>query len=373
MGPSLVRVTLDCTEAAHWSARVVGEPASTLPIRRGAYRLFSGSGKMTGMADVSPDQILSQSRAFMESRVLLTAVELGVFDTLAGRSMTAEDITKAMGWDPRGARILLDELVVMGLLEKHRSHYACRTDIAELLTKTGRRSLCAAVLHSAVLWDSWSDLTAKVVGTGTRPRRDELAAFIGTMHTVAHPIASHIAATVNPGRGSRLLDLGGGSGAYAVAFLQRDRSLKITLFDRPEVLPLTRGRLREAECEQEVTLVGGDFLVDPLPGPQDLVFLSAIVHSLGPEDIARLFLRVFDCLSPGGRVVIRDHIMSEDHLHPRAGALFAVNMLAATPKGSTYSYAELSAHLTAAGFIDVDLTQDGERMDALMVARKPST
>ena len=97
-----------------------------------------------------------------------------------------------------------------------------------------------------------------------------------------------------------------------------------------------------------------------------------MIHSNSADENLALFRNVWAALVPGGRVVIRDHVMSEDRTAPRAGALFAINMLVATDAGGTYTFREIAAGLAAAGFRDARLIQPGAAMDALVEARKPA-
>jgi hypothetical protein len=76
-------------------------------------------------------------------------------------------------------------------------------------------------------------------------------------------------------------------------------------------------------------------------------------------------------LKPGGRLVIRDHVMSPDRIRPASGALFAVNMLVGTPGGGTYTFDEIRASLESAGFIRIKLVQEGEYMNGLVEGFKP--
>jgi len=69
--------------------------------------------------------------------------------------------------------------------------------------------------------------------------------------------------------------------------------------------------------------------------------------------------------------VLRDHVMSENRLRPRAGVLFNVHMLVCTPEGRTYTFSEIRRGLERVGFIDVRLVQDGERMNGIVEAFKP--
>ena len=78
--------------------------------------------------------------------------------------------------------------------------------------------------------------------------------------------------------------------------------------------------------------------------------LSAIIHQNSFEQNVELYRKIYRALQPGGRIVIRDHVMSSDHTQPASGALFAVNMLVGTREGRTYSFEEIKASLESAGF-----------------------
>jgi SAM-dependent methyltransferase len=322
-------------------------------------------------SELDAEHISALCQGFMESRLLLSAIELDLFTTLAGKWRSIDEITQPHGWDQRATRILLDALTVIGLIDKRNGRYSTTELSAEMLSRNGAYSIFDSALHGAQLWHRWSNLTDRVVGSGSRPQLDTLRAFIGTMELLAPRLAPGIAALVRPETGRRFLDVGGGGGAYTVAFLTRDRTLEATLFDRSEVLPITREYLKDAECLEQVKLVAGDLTRDELPAGQDLVFLSAIVHMLSLSDNEDLFRRAWHALVPGGRIAIRDHVMSADRLQPRAGTVFAANMLVATQGGDTYTFGELKQALQAAGFVEPRLLQDGERMNAVVEAYRP--
>jgi predicted O-methyltransferase YrrM len=329
------------------------------------------------MADSKPavatgtDPVMHLSRAFMESRVLLTAAELDLFTELTREPRSAPTLAGAHGWEARPLGVVLDALVAMELLAKHDGIYRCEPAVAKKLSSDSPASVLASVRHAAALWDRWSTLTARVTGGGPGPGPDDTRSFIEAMHAIARPLAPRMVAAVQPAGAKHLLDLGGASGTYTMAFLEAVPGLHVTLFDLPEVIPLARERLSVGGWLNRVTLVPGDYLTDPLPGGHDLAWISAVIHSNGPEENLALYRRVFDALVPGGRIVIRDHVMSEDHTAPRAGALFAINMLGATRRGRTYSYREIAGALEQAHFASVRLVQGGESMDALVEARKP--
>jgi len=332
------------------------------------------------MQSITPQAILEPARGFMESRIFLTAAELNLFSLLSSTPLSAEEIALRINGDLRAMTILLDALTAMDLLVKEAGKYHCPPPVSSLLSKNYPDSVLPMVHHMAHLWPRWSSLT-KIVCSPACPteaaapqekKEEELWDFIGTMHTIAAELAPAIVAAVNPGRARILLDVGGASGTYTLAFLQAAPRLKATLFDKPEVIEMARRRLDEAGMLDRVTLVGGDFYQDEFPRGADLAFVSAIIHQNSPGQNLDLYRKIYRSLLPAGRIVIRDHVMEPDRTQPKDGAIFAVNMLVGTSGGNTYTYEEIRSGLAQAGFVRIHLLQKGEHMDGLVEGFKPA-
>ena len=322
------------------------------------------------------ERLLAEVREFLKSRVILTAATLDVFTILHGKPATARQLAGRLRLQPRGATRLLDCLVTLGVLEKRSGSYSL-TSSGEPLSSHHPDTILPMVLHLNSLWVTWSGLT-ETVKKGKNPRRavirerdtKSLKAFIGAMHVVGRSLAAEIASSFEAGRFCRLLDIGGGSGTYTIAFLKRDPKMTAVIFDLKRVIPMARERLKAEGLLKRVGLAAGDFYRDELPGGCDLALLSAIIHQNSPAENLALFRKVRRALEPGGAILIRDHIMDESRTKPPAGALFALNMLVNTDGGDTYTFAEVRKGLERAGFADVRLVRTGERMDCLVEARK---
>ncbi len=117
----------------------------------------------------------------------------------------------------------------------------------------------------------------------------------------------------------------------------------------PNVVPVTRKYIDKANLGQSVVTVAGDYLSDDLGSGFDLVLMSAIIHINNPEENRILIKKGADALSPGGQLVIMDHLMSEDRTEPLQGAVFAINMLVGTKHGDTYTRDEIGGWMKAAG------------------------
>jgi len=137
-----------------------------------------------------------------------------------------------------------------------------------------------------------------------------------------------------------------------------------------DVIPFAEERLKTEGLQERVDLEGGDYYIDALPEGCDLALLSAIIHQNSPEQNLDLFRKIYQVLSSGGVLLVRDHIMDESRTYPPAGALFALNMLVNTQGGDTYTFSEVKKTLEEAGFMHVKLQRKGENMDCLVEARK---
>jgi cyclopropane fatty-acyl-phospholipid synthase-like methyltransferase len=182
---------------------------------------------------------------------------------------------------------------------------------------------------------------------------DWTEAFIAAMHHYAQARAPHVVQAVGVQGARRMLDVGGGSGAYSIAFAQANEMLQVELLDLPEVLPIAQRHIEVAGLGQRIKTRAGDLRTDLLGKGFDLILVSAICHMLGPDGNRDLLRRCHAALAPEGRVVISDFILDADKTAPKHAALFALNMLVGTREGSTYSEEEYSEWLREAGFRNV--------------------
>lgn len=330
---------------------------------------------MTALAN--PQEILSLSRNFMECRVLLTGAELDLFTHLA-QPASSRDLAQKQGWHERPLTVVLDALAAMGVLIKKDGQYQTDPGLLPFLSSPSPQSVLPMIKHAATIWKNWSNLTHIVTETGGAERtpgrfegNEDQKAFIGAMHVVGRQHAPAIVQSVQPGPAQRLLDVGGASGTYTIAFLEASAQMTATIFDLPDVVEMGRVKIAETGLEDRVTFVSGNFYTDPLPVGHDLALLSAIIHQNSLGQNLALYKKVWTALVPGGRLVIRDHVMSKDKTAPKSGALFAINMLVGTPGGGTYTFEEIKTGLTEAGFENVRLIQEEDRMMGLVEAYRP--
>jgi len=165
------------------------------------------------------------------------------------------------------------------------------------------------------------------------------------------------------------LDIGGGSGAYSMEFVSKKPEIEATVFDLPNVVPITKRFLEKEGYSDKVKIYAGDYTNDNLPKGFDIVFLSEIIHSNSLEINSDLVKKCFNSLNKNGTIVIQDWIMNNDRTQPLSGAIFAINMLVGTEAGDCFTELEVTDMLIAAGFKNIS-RKEFETGLSQMIAQK---
>jgi len=321
---------------------------------RAGYRAVMEEHDRSG---VLPEELLDQIRGFWPSRALLTALELDIF-TAVGNGGSAAEIASRLDTDPRATEMLLNVLVSFELLSKGNGTFRNEPTAVRYFCAGSPDNAQPGLLHQVHLWDSWSKLT-ECVRTGgpaslTRRERDEKSTrdFIAAMERNSRERSAQLVHAVGT-EFTRMLDLGGGSGAYSIAFAKANPHAQFELLDVPSVVPLTQQYVQCAGLESRIRTRAGDMLTDEFGEGYNLVLLSAIAHMFSPEENRSLLARIYRALSPNGRFVLQDFILNSDKTSPKFGALFSLNMLVNTRGGADYSEPEYREWLSSAGFREV--------------------
>ena len=324
----------------------------------------------------SPQAIMELASAFMRSRAFLTACELDLFTVVGTGERTSAEVAQDLGADARATDRLMNVLCTLELLQKRAGRFRNAPIAARFLVRGNPESL-GGLMHWVHLWESWSTLTSAVrqgssVAAVPVDERGEqwLHAFIAAMHWRACRHAPAVVASLDLAGVSRVLDVGGGSGAYAMEFVRAEPGIVATVFDLPNVLGLTAEYLRQAGLQDRVTLVAGDYDRDDLGRGFDVTFLSAIIHSNSPQGNRHLIRKGAASLNPSGQLVVQDFLVDEERIGPTFNVLFALNMLVGTEAGDTYTETEVRQWMLEAGLRGVE-RRDTPFGTSLIVGRRP--
>lgn len=308
------------------------------------------------VAGLLPESLLAMARGFQASRVLLTAIELDLFSAV-GNGSRAQEVAAVLRTNPRATEMLLNAVTALGLLHKSEGVFTNTATTSHFLVEGSPDNARLALMHTVYLWPRWATLTECVrEGSAVYPRnRNEqlTRAFIASMDRHAKEAAPPMVRAIPTEGARRMLDLGGGSGAYSIAMARAHPDLQVEILDLPAVAPLTEDYVRKAGLSDRIRIRKGDMRAGNLGNDYDLILLGAICHMFTPEQNRDLFRRACAALVPQGRLVVRDFILEPEKTAPTFAALFSLNMLVATEGGASYSAPEYEHWLREAGFAEV--------------------
>ena len=345
-------------------------------------KLAAAAPAPTASFPESEEDLRKIMSAFQAPCVLGTAAELRVFQAISNGSGTARELAVRTGCEVRAMEILLDAAAALHLLHKQGDQYHLPPHLKDALTEADdfHDTSCVAMLrHQFHCLTRWARLPW-TVRTGLPPEPDpgihgadsDHADFIEAMQVSSRQAAVRVvrdATAAVPGA-QCILDVGGASGTWTLAWLDACPDARAILFDLPPVIPMARNRLKNSGKFPRITLAAGDYLQDELPQGADTAWLSAITHQHSRAECRALYARTARALPSGGRLLIRDIVMRDSRTEPPGGALFAVNMLSATVGGGTWTLREYTEDLESAGFHNVRLVRPDPWMNSVLCAWK---
>jgi ubiquinone/menaquinone biosynthesis C-methylase UbiE len=292
---------------------------------------------------------------FRVSRVVFSALDLDLFNTMGNRVWTIPQLSKHMHASSRGVEILCRNLASTGLLVKSQAGYQASPFARKYLQKTSKEYRGDYLALMQRQWKEWSHLT-EVITSGIpvdsqEPETPEYRrSFSWAMHHRSQEPAQQVAKQVSMKTARSLLDLGGGPGTYALAFLKTNPQLQATVMDRPAALEVAQTLAKQASTESRLFLQAGNFLEDKIQGTYDIVWYSNVLHIYSPAENLKVLRKIKRALKPGGRLLIQDTFLQDPQgLRPLEANLFAVTMLLYTDTGNTYSLQDVRAWLHKAG------------------------
>lgn len=308
---------------------------------------------------MNPSTIREFAASFQKSRILLSGFELDIFTNVEESGTTNNQIAHSLHLDVHACERLLNALVSLGFLTKQNNLFFNTPESFSFLSRKSPDYL-GGLMHTNHLWNTWSYLT-QVVKTGVSAHPAEihergeewLSSFINAMHDRAKKQAPQQLAKIDLSGIKSLLDVGGGSGAYTMEFFSKKPEIEATVFDLPDVVPITKKYIDKEGFSGKIKTFTGDYTTDELPEGFDLVFLSAIIHSNSLETNQSLINKCFHALNKNGKIIIQDWIMNHDRTQPTSGAVFAINMLVGTEAGDCYTEKEVTEMLVGAGFTNI--------------------
>ena len=313
---------------------------------------------------VTPDAIMQLGLGFWGSKVLLSAVELGLFAVLCGGPLDAEELRTRLGLHPRSARDFFDALVALGMLERDSDGRYSNTPATELFLDPAKPSYVGGMFEMANtrLYQFWGSLTeglrtgqpqseAKTGGdffATLYADPERLAQFAGAMSGLSAAAGQAIAAKFPWRDYGSVIDIGCAEGAVPVAIATAHDHLTGGGFDLPALEPIFDAYVARHGLADRLSFVPGDFFADPLPSA-DVIVMGHILHDWDLDQKRMLLQSAHDALSKGGALIVYEAIIDDDRRENAFGLLMSLNMLI-EGVGFDYTGADCRGWMADAGF-----------------------
>ena len=334
---------------------------------------------------LTPIPLMQMISGFWVSKTLAASLDLDLFTKLSGRGADAGELAELLGIHSRPAKMLLSGCAALGLLEK-REGRCYNSPLAEEFLVQGKPYYFGGVISmlDRRLYLPWNKLTEALKTNraqtwGEHPGIFEAISadpggqrlFTGAMHSFSVQSGKAVAAAFDFSLYTRLLDVGGGSGAYCIEAARCYPHLRAVVFDIPPALEIAKEKIAEAGFSDRISAHAGDFFSEPLPRGSDVILLSMILHDWGPEKNRMILEKCFDALPSGGALIVSELMMDDDKTGPVPAALMSLNMLIET-EGRNYTWAEYTGWLDETGFRQIQrIPLHSPGANGLLIGQKP--
>lgn len=327
------------------------------------------SSSATCLPITDPTSIFEHFRGSYGTELLVAAIaEFKLFDHLAPRPLTRDALKQALRLEERPFVVLTTALRAMGLLCVECDGLWRLTPLAEehLLSEgdffvgdyvglaansPGVQEMVARLRSNKAAGADDEQGAAFIFKEGSQSQMEaESTARFLTLALAgrAKNVAPHLAARLDLTNTNKLLDLGGGTGIYSIALVQKNPHLRAVVLDRPEVLKVAAEMATQYGVSDRIELVPGDMFTAPLPRDCETILISNILHDWDVRENMALLHRCAQALPAGGRVLIHDVFLSDALDGPLPIALYSAALFTLT-EGRAYSAAEYRSWLIAAG------------------------
>jgi hypothetical protein len=319
-------------------------------------------------------------QGFWHSGALMAAVELGLFTAVSKGAGSFAEAAAALDITETNAERLMTACVALKLLELgDDGRMTNAPDVERFLVEGSPRYAGPWMLFTKPRWDDWGKLSEKLksktvdrlgkYGEFTVERARE---YHKATYSIGMGAGRRFARQVDMSGRKRLMDLGGGSGAYSIVATGAYEGLKAVVLDLPAVVVVAREVIAENGASERVAAEACDFTADPFPTDCDVAVMASNLPIYSREIIADVVKKTFDALLPGGEMHLIGETLDDDRRGPVGPALWGLSEAISGTTGLAHTNADCIGYFENAGFHDVTLNEFVPGSLARITGHKPA-
>ena len=329
------------------------------------------------------EEISNIAFGYIASKALFAALHINVFTLLAKGPLTAADIAAKTSVPENRVMTLVTVLLSLGLLTKVSEGFENSPGAASFLSRGAKYDFSDYLRYQVdrQMFPFMADLEAVMSGNTAPDAIDSYSKWMADPVEAKLYSDSQHSGSLGPARSlvrmldlsgpQTMLDVAGGTGAFAITFCEANPDLTATVVDFPNVASLGEKYVADAGLSDRVIFAAEDALQGDWPQDRDFVLMSYLFSGVPGDAIPDLARRAFAALKPGGCYIVHDFIVDDDRTGPPLAALWQLQHMTFTPDAKSVTPGWLSGVLTGVGFGDVETNDLIPGMTRVMMARKP--
>jgi ubiquinone/menaquinone biosynthesis C-methylase UbiE len=325
-------------------------------------------------------RLQTMARAFMGSATLFAAIELNLFTSVAQGDNTVESFASSAGISVTNADRLMTMCAASGLLVWQDDHYINAADVERFLVEGEARYAAPWLLFTRSGWNRWGELSkqlqneqsAEVMAASKNMTVEYAQRYHKATASVGFGSGRRFSRQVDLSQRTRIMDLGGGSGAYSIVAVQTYPQLSAVVFDLPPVVEVTREFIREHDVEDKVTAMAGNFTEDEFPEGCDVAIMASNLPMYSREIIQQVIRKAFTALLPGGEMHLVGEMLDDDRSGPTDAAIWGLAEVMSNSTGITHTRSDCVEYFQHAGFNQISVDDFVPGILVRVSGRKPT-
>jgi len=322
---------------------------------------LTGSEQIKQIEDVR--DISAITYGFMASKALFAALDFDLFTRIERGCASPAALAAETGIAENRMVTLLAALKSLGLIAEREGRFSNAPATTKFLVAgaPGDFRDYVRLVNGAFGYESFRHLSAALRGERIFPDKGFYeglvysagiggAQFSSAQHSGSLGPARLMSKRVDLSARKRLLDIGGGSGAYSLAFCAANPRLNSTILDFPQTIETARTYARQSGLADRIAHLAGNAITTDWPKGHDVVLMSYVWSAVGGDDVAVLARRAFDALPPGGLVLVHDFMVENSREQPAFAAWYLLGSIFDNPNAVCLTPAYVEDALRQAGF-----------------------
>lgn len=302
------------------------------------------------------------AQSYGQSAALMAAVELGIFTAISEGAGTFEEVAAKLGLHPTNAERLIVLLSAAGLTEVTDGRLRNAEDTERFLVQGKPGYMGPWITFTKPQWNEWGRLAEhlrvtdlKDLGSIGEITVDDARRYHTSTFSIGMGAGRRFARHVDLSKRTKIMDIGGGSGAYCISAANAHDHIKGVVLELPAVCEVTREFLADNDVADRITAQPCDFTKDPFPNDCDVAIMASNLPMYDRDVIGAVITKAYDALLPGGQMHLIGEMTNDERTGPWGPAYWGLGQAISESKGLAHSEADVIGYFRNAGFQDIQL------------------